>query len=232
MINEDELEDEEVERTPSGRRKVKTPSLEITLEEFNSRVEVLIEQYSSDIEASSITIVDERQIRTLAELSVLSEMATRKAANMLIGTASSQDLKAVSDSSKAWSAEARQLATSLGLDRKSRVSEEESELETYLPQLHKEAKEFIYKQAVAIVCPHCLELPARVELRMGHILYHFAYELPWSFTTKCAKCGKEFTISHTNYLKFLFSELEKGIAPKVGGSEFADDLAEFSDDNE
>lgn len=230
MINEDDTEEEEVERTPSGRRKVKTEKLDIDLDGVEKRIEELIKRYSSDIEASSITVVDEHQIRTLAELTANSELANRKVSLLIIGTAAPQDIKAVGDTASGLSKEARQLATSLGLDRKSRVSEEESELETYLPQLHKEAKEFIYKQAIAIVCPHCLELPARVELRMGHILYHFAYELPWSFTTKCAKCGKEFTISNTNYLKFLFSELEKGIAPKVGGNEFEDDLKEFSED--
>jgi hypothetical protein len=120
--------------------------------------------------------------------------------------------------------EARQLATSLGIDRKSRVTDQESELETYLPTLHKEAKDFIYKHAIAIVCHHCLNTEARVELRMGTIIYAFSYELKWKWESVCPKCKGEIRIDQNNYTRFLFSELDKGGATKVSRDELVDDL--------
>ena len=222
-MTDEELEEEEPKRG-RGRIARSTPSLDIDMAEFNRLVEARVLQYEDDFEADSITTADRQQLRTLAELSVLSELSNRKSAEMVLGSYSPQDQKYVSDSAAKYSSEARQLATSLGIDRKSRVTDQESELETYLPTLHKEAKDFIYKHAIAIVCPHCLETEARVELRMGTIIYHFQYELKWSWSSLCPKCKGEIVIDQNNYTKFLFSELEKSGTPKATRDELEDDL--------
>lgn len=219
----EELEEGEEPKRGRGRVARTTPTLDIDMDEFNRLVEDRVHQYEDDFEEDSITTADRQQLRTLAELSVLSELANRKSAVMVLGSYSPQDIKYVSDSAKSLSGEARQLATSLGIDRKSRVTDQESELETYLPTLHKEAKEFIYKHAIAIVCPHCLDTEARVELRMGTILYHFSFELRWEWNSVCPKCKGAIHIDQNNYTKFLFSELEKG-TPKSNREELEDDL--------
>ena len=206
-----------------GKQARPTPTLDIDMDEFNRLVESRILQYEDDFDESTVTTADKQQLRTLAELSILSELSNRKSALMVLGNASPQDIKYVSDSAAKYSMEARQLATSLGIDRKSRVTDQESELETYLPTLHKEAKDFIYKHAVAIVCPHCLATEARVELRMGTILYHFFYELHWEWKSQCPKCKGEIRINENNYTNFRFSELEKTVT-KVGRDELEDDL--------
>lgn len=231
MTDDEELEDlEGPVKDRGGKRPRKTPSLEIDLDQFNVLVAERLKELISDFDESTITTTDREQLKTLAELNVLSELANRKVALMTIGSASPQDVKYVSDSAKALSGEARMLAASLGIDRKSRVTEEESELETYLPTLHKDAKEFIYKRAIAIFCPHCLAQEARVELRQGFILYHFAHELSWTFDTICPKCKGDIHISRANYTKFLFSELEQGGIRKLTKREL--DEALLDDDDE
>lgn len=218
----EEIEEEEPSRG-RGKAPRKTPSLDIDMAEFNRLAEERVRQYESDFDADSVTTADQQQLRTLAELSVLSELANRKAAMMVLGEFSPQDQKYVSDSAAKYSMEARQLATSLGIDRKSRVTGQESELETYLPTLHKEAKKFLYERAVAIVCPHCLASEAKVELRMGTIIYHFAYELEWAWTSICPKCKGKIRIDQNNYTKFLFSELDKGPQKSDSKDELVDD---------
>ena len=232
---DEELEDLEEDspepvKDKGGKRPRTTPSLEIDLDEFNRLVAERLKELMSDFDESTVTTTDREQLKTLAELNVLSELSNRKSALMVIGSSSPQDIKYVSDSAKSLSGEARMLATSLGIDRKSRVTEEESELEMYLPTLHKDAKEFIHKRAIAIVCPHCLGQEARIELRMGHILYAFAYELKWAFDTICPKCKREIQISQANYQKFLFSELEKaGGVQKLTKRQLEEELADDDD---
>lgn len=228
LDDEEDFEEEPV-KDKGGKRPRKTPSLEIDLDQFNALVAERLKELLDDFDESSVTTTDREQLKTLAELNVLSELANRKSALMVIGTASPQDIKYVSDSAKSLSGEARQLATSLGIDRKSRVTEEESELETYLPTLHKEAKEFVYKRAVAIFCPHCIAQEARVTLAMGHILYPFLNELKWQFETICPKCKGEIYISQANYTKFLFSELEQGGVKKMTKRELDAELMDDED---
>jgi hypothetical protein len=220
----EELEEEEEPKRGRGKQARPTPTLDIGMDEFNALVETRILQYESDFDESTVTTADKQQLRTLAELSVLSELSNRKSALMVLGNASPQDIKYVSDSAAKYSMEARQLATSLGIDRKSRVTDQESELETYLPTLHKEAKDFIYKRAIAIVCPHCLSTEAHVELRMGTIIYAFSYELRWSWDSTCPKCKGAIHIDQNNYTKFLFSELDRGGVTKPSRDELEDDL--------
>lgn len=229
---DDELEDleEEPVKDRGGKRPRSTPSLDIDLDQFNKLVAERLKELLDDFDESTVTTTDREQLKTLAELNVLSELANRKAALMVLGTASPQDIKYVSDSAKSLSGEARQLAASLRIDRKSNLTEQESELELYFPTIHKEAKEFIYKRAIAIVCPHCLAQEARIELRMGHILYAFAYEIKWSFQTICPKCKGEIYISQANYQKFLFSELEKaGGIQKLTKRQLEEELADDDD---
>ena len=212
-----------------GHQARPTPSLEIDMPEFERLVESREAQYVNDFEESSITTTDREQLRRLSELSVLAELSNRKAAIMTLGAASPQDIKYVSDAAAKYSSEGRQLATALGVDRKSRVTDQESELETYLPTLHKEAKDFIYKHAIAIVCPHCLNTEARVELRMGTIIYAFSYELRWTWQSICPKCKGEIVITQNNYTKFLFSELDKAGAVQISKDALVDDVSEEDD---
>jgi hypothetical protein len=212
------------EQRGRGRQSRSTPSLNIDTVEFNRLVLERVTEYEEDFEESSITTADRQQLKALAELTLLSELCNRKAAEMVLGEYSPQDQKAVSDASARYSTEARQLAKSLGVDRQSRITDQENELEQYLPILHAQTKEFIYKNAVAIICPHCLKSDSQTELRMGHILYHFTYELKWQWTSICPKCRGEIKINQDNYPSYLFSELEKaGMVKRDTDEEVLDD---------
>lgn len=211
MDDLEELELEAKDKPKSKRKANPAPSLDISLAEFTAMVEKREAEHRDDFDEDSITTADLQQMRAFAELSVLSELANRKAALMVLGDYAPQEIKYVSDAAKSMSAEARQLATSLGIDRKSRVTGQQTELEVYLPTLHAEAKDLLYKRAVAIFCPRCIASNAHVRLDMGMILYHFMYELPWSFTAQCPKCKYEYKINNTNYMRFTFAELESGV---------------------
>jgi hypothetical protein len=95
------------------------------------------------------------------------------------------------------------------MSRKRRLSDDGSDIESYIPQLHRDAYKFISERAVAIVCPHCREEKAHVEIKAGMILYHFAFEGKWEWRSECPRCKQVFTINQENYFDFKFDTLGK-----------------------
>lgn len=173
------------------------------------RIRERVKEYESDFEIDSLTTVDRTQIRRMAKLELIADRDTDELdinPNLTPG-----QRKALMDSAKAASAEARQLADTLGMSRSKRLSDEEAEQEALIPKIYREAKDFIYQHAVAIVCPHCREEEAHVEIRAGTIIYHFAFEGQWSFKCKCMResCGKWFEINQDNYLEYRFDTLNQ-----------------------
>jgi len=211
---DDEDDFEEIEEKPKRRKALSSPDLGIDLKKFGAMVDERVLEHERDFDETTITLADRQQMKSYAELSLLSEIANKKATMMILGDYSPQDIKYVTDSAKSMSAEARQLATALGIDRKSRTTESGNELELYLPTLHKEALDLINKRAVAIVCPKCLSSEAQVNIRTGWIFmlsYHFASELVWSFETVCPKCKFKFRIDNNNFMKFTLEAIKNNI---------------------
>src|SRR5512143_2225839 len=94
-----------------------------------------VQEYEKDFDLTGLTTIDRTQIRRLATMELTTDALLSTLNEMRrIGEYSAGDLKAVNDSLKTISAEARQLATALGIDRKSRMTEKESELDRYVPE--------------------------------------------------------------------------------------------------
>lgn len=166
-----------------------------------------VREYFKDFEEESLTTVDRGQIRRLARLEVAADQAAERITD---GTPwSPNQSKALSETAGKLSAEARQLADALGMTRKRRVSDDGSDIESYIPKLHRDALKFLNERAVAIVCPHCREEKAHVEIKAGAIIYHFAFEGEWEWKSKCPRCQQWFTINQDNYIDFRFDTLGK-----------------------
>lgn len=100
------------------------------------------------------------------------------------------------------------------------MTEKESELDRYVPETKKAARDFLGDRAIIIMCPECLKEDGEVELRMGTLIYHFAFETHWSFDADCPRCValKRKVIHHihidqSNYTKFLWNSVDKKYAP-------------------
>jgi hypothetical protein len=176
-----------------------------TMKKKDSRVDDRIGEYERDFEIDSLTTVDRAQIRRMAQLEIAADEAVDALSNTPDLTPTQR--KSLGDTAKTLSAEARQLADVLGMSRSKRMSSEEAEQEQFIPQIYREAKEFIYAHAVAIICPHCRKEEAHVEIAAGTILYHFSFEGEWEWKSKCPRCGKSFKIDQNNYFDFLYSTL-------------------------
>jgi hypothetical protein len=171
------------------------------------RVKERLEEYYAEFEADSLTTVDRAQIKRMAKLELAADDATDELTSNSGLTPGQR--KALSDTAKSLSAEARQLANDLGMSRSKRMTDEEAEQEALIPKLYKEAKDFIYQHAVCIVCPHCRSEKANVEIRAGTIIYHFAFEGEWSWKSKCPRCNQWFAIDQNNYMEFRFDTLNQ-----------------------
>jgi len=169
------------------------------------RVRQRISEYEAEFEADSLTTVDRAQIRRMAKLELAADDSTDDLTSDNSLTPGQR--KALSDTAKSLSAEARQLADSLGMSRSKRLTDEEAEQEALIPKVYREARDFLYKNAVAIVCPHCRSEDARIEIQAGTIIYHFFFEKEWSWKSKCPRCDQWFEINQDNYIEFRFDTL-------------------------
>ena len=168
-------------------------------------VQQRIREYEADFEIDSLTTVDRAQIKRMAKLELAADAATDQMTDNPDLTPAQR--KALSDTAKSLSAEARQLADALGVSRQKRLTEEEAEQEALIPKLYQEAKKFMDQHAVAIVCPHCRDEAARVEIKAGSIIYAFSFEGEWEWRSKCPRCKQWFEINQDNYIEFRFDTL-------------------------
>ena len=173
----------------------------------NDRVADRIKEYEDEFEADSLTTIDRAQIARMAKIELAANDATDQLASNPDLTPSQR--KALGDTAKSLSMEARQLADALGMSRNKRLSSEQGEQEQFIPKIYAEAKEFIYQHAVCIICPHCRKEEAHVEIPVGTIIYHFAYEGQWKWESICPRCKKKFEITQDNYGDFLFSTINQ-----------------------
>lgn len=164
-----------------------------------------VKEYEADFEIDSLTTVDRAQIRRMAKL----ELAADAATNDLVSNSSLSPAqrKALSDTAKSLSAEARQLADTLGMSRQKRLTEEEAEQEALIPKLYREGREFLHQHAIAILCPHCREEKAHVEIKLGSIIYALFFEGEWEWKAKCPRCQRWYEINQHNYIDFRFDTL-------------------------
>lgn len=173
----------------------------------DDRVKQRIKEYEDDFEADSLTTIDRAQIKRMAKIELAADDATNELTSNTSLTPTQR--KALSDTAKSLSAEARQLADTLGMSRGKRMTSEESEQEQFIPKVSREAKDFIYKHAICIMCPKCRKEEARVEIVAGTIIYHFSFEGEWLWRSKCPRCQNIFEINQDNYLEFLFDIINR-----------------------
>lgn len=207
MADDDELAD--FDETPKPKNRfVVSPAERQTLRKNDALIEKKIQQYKKDFDMSTLTTVDYTQIRNMAALEVACAKLNQRLAG--IETMSPQEMKVTTEAIKTMMAEHRQQATALGINRAKRVSEEESELDQYLPKLANEAYDFFKSRAIAIMCSDCRAEAPEVDIRMGWIVYHFTEtdkEFEWSST--CARCKQPIRINRYNWKRCLLSELDK-----------------------
>jgi hypothetical protein len=193
-------EEEEVDELPEEEA--------VAIKGINDKeISARVKEYYTDFEEESLTTVDRGQIRRLARLEIA---ADRAAERMTDGTLwSPNQAKSLSETAAKLSSEARQLADALGMTRKRRIADDGSDIESYIPTLHRDALKFLQERAVAIVCPHCRDEKAHVEIKAGTIIYHFAFEKEWEWKSKCPRCNQWFSINQDNYIEFRFDTLGK-----------------------
>ena len=157
---------------------------------------------------STLTTVDYTQIRNMAALEVACAKLNQRLAG--IETMTPQEIKVTTEAIKTMMAEHRQQATALGINRAKRVSEEESELDQYLPKLANSAYDFFKSRAIAIMCSECRAEAPEVDIRMGWIVYHFAdTDKDFQWNSICSRCKKPVSINRYNWKRYLLSELDK-----------------------
>ena len=189
----------------------------------SDKVEQRIKSYSDDFDLSTLTTVDWQNIRNLAALEVAAEAINIQLAEYATGskTLTPAEVKSLSDSIKVIMSEARQQAAALSIDRRTRMSGEQSDLEQYLPKLAQQAKELLYERAIAIVCLDCRKSEAQVDIRTGMLLYHlFEEDKEWNATFRCQRevCGKMFTVNHTNWKQYRMKAVDE-IQPEMSDKE-------------
>lgn len=225
---QDTDEVEEPTKRGKGRpRKPVAPPTEAIKKSVEKQIADRISAYSDDFDLTTLTTVDRQNIRNLATLEMSSEAINQQLAAHATGAFSLTpvEVKALADSVKVFMAESRQQASALGIDRKTRLSGEQSELEEYLPKLAADAKKFLYQRTIAIVCLECRKSEAQVDIRTGILLYHlFEEDLEWTATFKCQRdgCGHMFTIDHTNWKDYRMEAVDAVQPP----------LADKTDDEE
>jgi hypothetical protein len=166
-----------------------------------------IKAYEKDFDVSSLTEGDKSQIKNLARIEVSIESLTERLSS--IGESDPKDAKSLSDTLASLMGQHRQLAAALGIDRKSRTNRGDSEYQEYLPRLHREAQEFLERYSVVIMCPACIAQQARIQINQGLIIFHFANNVDWSWTSNCPRCNEKFTINQSNYQKFTRAALSE-----------------------
>jgi Zn finger protein HypA/HybF involved in hydrogenase expression len=191
----------------------------------DDRVSERIAEYEAEFDVDDITTIDRAQIKRMAKLELAADDATNELTSR--GDLTPAQRKALGDTAKSLSAEARQLADSLGMSRAKRLNSEQADQEQFIPKIYREAREFIYQHAVCIICPKCREEEAHVEIIAGSIIYHFTFESQWTWTSLCPRCGNRFEINQDNYLEFLFTTINKVVV-----SPRAINLEEEEDDQE
>lgn len=206
-MDDGKLQDFDEAPKPKNRVQV-TPAERRVLKRSEELIEKKIQQYRRDFDMSTLTTVDYTQIRNMASLEVACSKLNQRLAG--VETMSPQEIKVTTEAIKTMMAEHRQQATALGITRIKRVSEEESELDQYLPKLASEAYEFFKTRAVAIMCSSCRSEAPEIDIRMGWIVYHFTEtdrEFEWS--SVCPRCGNPVKINRGNWKKHLMTELDK-----------------------
>lgn len=222
-----------LERGKMPRRKTEEEPMEVSdntedveklIEVSDQKIKERVAEYERDFEAKSLTAIDKMQIRHLAKMELAGDRAT-SILNASVNLTAAQR-KALTDSAKSAMGEARQIADSLGMSRKARLTDEDSEMNDYLPKLHDEALNFLHERGVFIVCPSCRKEQPRVEIRSGMIIFNFEFEMDWVWRSKCPRCGKKFEINSSNYQSFKVPKTTK-ITADTKEEELEDD-DEFS----
>lgn len=178
-----------------------------------AKIDERVQQYAADFDLTTLTTADWQNIRNLVALEIASDAINNQLTTHATGEAplTPTEIKALADSVKVFMAEARQQAAALGIDRKTRLSGEQSDLEEYLPKLAAEAKQFLYEHAIAIVCLECRKSQAQVDIRTGVLLYHFFEEdKELSATFRCQReaCGALFTVNHENWRDYRMATVD------------------------
>jgi hypothetical protein len=233
-----EEEPEEKPKRGKGRPRRPIPTLEgQTLEGIQKRVDARYSEFLEDFDESALTRGDLDQIRNMAFMSVTSEENNKKllAATAGLLSLTPNEFGALTKSVNDLSKEIRLIQDSLGIDRKTRIASESSEMEQYLPKLHKEALDLIYKRGLYLCCLKCRATEAQTEIHHGLLLYHFMEEedvfLPdgtvrdnnWGMTFRCFRCGDEQTIAPWNYQQYRPSAIDAIMPPEEKADEDDED---------
>lgn len=179
--------------------------------DLQQEIEETMNRYLSEIDDETLTEMDRDNVQILAQFVVSAKRQTLGIA-MRANDFSPQEQKSANESARALSNEARQLSAALGIDRKSRMTGDQSELELTLPKIFAEAQEYIYEHSIAICCLECRNSKAQIDIRSGMLLYHFFDEDPeWSATFKCMReeCGNIFTINKDNWTDYRMKTLDE-----------------------
>jgi hypothetical protein len=180
------------------------------------RIAERIRDYEKDFDTTSLTVADRNQIKNLARLEVGIEALTDKISQ--IGESSPKDTKSLSDTLSVMMTQHRQLASALGIDRKSRANRGESEYEEYLPRLHHEAYEFLSKQAIVIMCLKCARSKSHTKINEGVIIFTFADNVKWSWDSSCPKCKESLHIDQDNwhnYTRYAIDRIEDATSEEI-----------------
>jgi len=214
---------EEAPKRGRGRpRNPVKPVASITHKEIEAKLQEQVMVYAKDLDVTTMTAGDWQNLRNIAALGMAAQAINKQLVAHATGESplTPTEVKALSDAVKVIMAEERQQNAALGLDRRTRLSGEQSELEMYLPKLAKEGRQLLYEHCIAIICLECRKSEAQVDIKTGFLLYHFFEEdLDWNATFRCQRdgCGNLFTVDHTNwhdYRPLAVDEIQPDLSDK------------------
>lgn len=211
---------EEPTKNKGGRPRRNIPALKSqSIDEIDKKVEARYQELLRDFDETALTRGDIDQIRNRAFMSVAAEENSRKLLSATAGILplTPNEFQALTKSVNDLSKEIRLIDETLGIDRRTRMASEQSELEAALPNAYKDARQFLYKYAISIICLECRKSIAQTDIRTGILLYHFFEEdLDWTATFRCQResCGRLFTINHENWHTYRMDAIDAIKPPK------------------
>lgn len=114
----------------------------------------------------------------------------------------------------------------LKIDRASKVTGKQSELEAYLPKLASRGRQFLSERAILLVCDKCRRSDPPIDIPLGTLIWHFP-KRQFRFQAPCPRCRDGMIdINHENYQRYLFDRVEtlarsNGNVPKYGPEKVA-----------
>ncbi len=153
---------------------------------ISSRIDAVRKRFAQDYDLSTLNSSnDKATLETVLRNIVILEDLQQKQLELMEGdiSTSAAEIKKIGDLIKSTAETNLSLERSLGIDRKSRKTEDNAESPAeYIRQLKINAREFLEKRLVKVTCPDCNILV----MRFAPLVEHTKFEIK----CQCSQCKK------------------------------------------